>query len=110
MGNDETKSLEEYTSDVRGMVGEDSGLNATLKFDLGQDESGSDRAIFIDGKATPNTVSNSAGDADCTVTLTLANFAKLMARSANPMTMFMTGKIKVKGDMGVGMKLQNLFK
>ena len=87
------------------MVGEDSGLGKTLKFDLGDDG-----VITIDGKSTPNTVSNENGEADCTVKLSSDNFGKLLEGKGNPMTMFMTGKIKVTGDMGVAMKLQSLFK
>ncbi len=98
-------SLEDYTTKVRGMVGEDSGLGKTLKFDLGDDG-----VITIDGKSTPNTVSNENGEADCTVKLSSDNFGKLLEGKGNPMTMFMTGKIKVTGDMGVAMKLQSLFK
>ncbi|MCA9717896.1 MAG: SCP2 sterol-binding domain-containing protein [Myxococcales bacterium] len=98
-------SLEDYTSKVRGMVGDDSGLGKTLKFDLGDEG-----VILIDGKSTPNTVSNDNVDADCTVKLSSENFGNLLAGKGNPMTMFMTGKIKVSGDMGVAMKLQSLFK
>jgi len=33
----------------------------------------------------------------------------LMAGKLNPMMAFMSGKIKVKGDMGVAMKLQSFL-
>jgi len=33
----------------------------------------------------------------------------LLTGDLNPMTAFMSGKIKVDGDMGVAMKLQKLF-
>ena len=46
-------SLENYTEQVRSKVGEASGLNATIKFAF--KEGG---ALFIDGKGTPNSVSN----------------------------------------------------
>ena len=36
-------------------------------------------------------------------------FAKLRAGKQNPMTAFMTGKIKVDGDMALAMKLKDLF-
>ena len=55
-------SLESCTQAIRTKVGADSGLDATLKFDMGDDG-----VIVIDGKSTPNTVSNTSVDTDCTV-------------------------------------------
>ena len=54
-------SLESATQAIRAKVGDDSGLDATLKFDMG-----ADGVIVIDGKSTPNTVSNTSTDTDCT--------------------------------------------
>ena len=97
-------SLENYTEQVRTKVGEASGLNAVIKFAF--KEGG---ALLIDGKSTPNRVSNDDTAADCTVNVTLEDFGKLMERKLDPMTAFMTGKIKIEGDMGVAMKLGKLF-
>ena len=98
-------SLENYTETVRAKVGEDSGLNATIKFAF--TEGG---ALLIDGKNKPNRVSNDeTAAADCTVKLKLEDFGKLMERKLDPMTAFMTGKLKIEGDMGVAMKLGKLF-
>lgn len=97
-------SLEQYTEQVRAQVGEDSGLKATIKFAFTEGS-----ALYIDGKSTPNSVHNQDLAADCTVKLSLKNFGKLMARSLDPMTAFMTGKIKIEGDMGTAMKLQKVF-
>jgi putative sterol carrier protein len=40
----------------------------------------------------------------------MENLKAMMTGDLNPMTAFMMGKIKVKGDMSVAMKLQSLFK
>ena len=66
-------------------------------------------ALYIDGKSTPNTVSNDEGPADCTVKVSLEDFGKLMERKLDPTTAFMMGKIKIEGDMGVAMKLGKVF-
>ena len=36
-------------------------------------------------------------------------FEKIVAGEQNPTTAYMTGKLKIKGDMGAAMKLQKLF-
>jgi putative sterol carrier protein len=36
-------------------------------------------------------------------------FSDIAERKQNPTTAFMTGKLKVRGDMGQAMKLQQLF-
>ena len=97
-------SLESVTNTIKERVGEDCGLAATLKFDLGDDGK-----IFIDATVVPNVVSNDDKDAQCTVGLTLEDFGAMMAGDLAPTTAFMSGKLKVEGDMGVAMKLQNLM-
>lgn len=97
-------TLDECTQAIRARVGDDSGLNATLSFDCG-----SDGTIRIDGRSAPNRVTNAGGDADCTVGITLENLAALLAGKLEPATGFMTGKLTLTGDMGVGMRLQRVI-
>ena len=91
------------TAAIRGKVGEDSGLNALLKFDCG-----SDGVVFVDALAVPNTVSNDNLEAGCTVSLALADLAAMLSGELNPMNGFMMGKLKVAGDMSVAMRLQKV--
>lgn len=98
-----TMTLDECTSAIRSKVGDDSGLNATLRFDCG--EAGS---IYVDGKAAPNTVDNHAGESDCTVGITLDNLAAMLRGDLDPATGFMTGKLKVAGDMSVALRMQRV--
>jgi putative sterol carrier protein len=95
--------MQACTQALRAKVGDSSGLNATLKFDCG-----ADGVAFIDGKSTPNSVSNDNVEADCTVAITLENLAALLTGDLEPATGFMMGKFKVSGDMSVAMKLQRV--
>jgi putative sterol carrier protein len=95
--------MQACTLALREKVGAESGLNATLKFDCG-----ADGIAYIDGKSTPNTVDNNNRDADCTVAITLENFAALLSGDLEPATGFMMGKFKVSGDMSVALKLQKV--
>ncbi len=97
-------SLESATQAIRAKVGDDSGLNATLKFDMG-----ADGVIVIDGKSTPNTVSNANSDTDCTVGISMDNLQALLDGDLEPATGFMAGKLKVTGDMSVAMRLQRVI-
>jgi len=55
------------------------------------------------------TVKEGAGDADVTIATSQETFQKIIAGDQNPTSAYMTGKLKVKGDMGAAMKLQKLF-
>ena len=98
-------SLESITQSIRTKMGDDSGLEATLKFDCG-----ADGVIVLDGVSSPNTVSNTDTDTetDCTVTVSLDNLQAMMDGQLNSVTGFMSGKLKVSGDMSVAMKLQRV--
>lgn len=96
-------SLDTTTQAIRTKVGDDSGLEATLKFDLGDDG-----VIVIDAQATPNTVDNNDRETDCTVGITLDNLNAMLAGNLDPVSGFMSGKLKVSGDMSVAMRLQRV--
>ena len=96
-------SLESITQSIRTKMGDDSGLEATLKFDCG-----ADGVIVLDGVSSPTTVSNTDAETDCTVTVSLENLQAMMDGQLNSVTGFMSGKLKVSGDMSVAMKLQRV--
>ena len=96
-------SLQSITEAMRQKIGEDSGLVASLKFDCG-----ADGIIVIDGSVVPNTISNSDRETDCTIGITVENLQALLDGELNGVSAFMSGKIKVEGDMSVAMKLQSV--
>jgi putative sterol carrier protein len=59
-----------------------------------------------DGKVS---VSEGGEDADAVISTSEATFEKIVSGEQNPTSAYMTGKLKVKGDMGAAMKLQKLF-
>jgi putative sterol carrier protein len=95
--------MQAITEALRAKVGESSGLDATLKFDCGDDG-----VVIIDGVSVPNGVDNNNRDADCTIEITRENLAALMTGELEPTTGFMMGKFKVSGDMAVALKLQRV--
>jgi putative sterol carrier protein len=80
------------------------GMTASYKFDI--DGSGSWLVDVDDGKVT---VTENDGDADCTISTSSETFLKIANGEQNPTAAYMSGKLKVKGDMGQAMKLQKLF-
>jgi putative sterol carrier protein len=54
-------------------------------------------------------VTEGTGDADATIQTGAETFEKIVAGDQNPTTAYMTGKLKIKGDMGAAMKLQKIF-
>jgi putative sterol carrier protein len=95
--------LQACTVAIRTKVGEDSSLNATLKFDCGDDG-----VIYVDALARPHTVTNENLDAICTVALALEDLSAMLSGELNAVSGFMAGKLKISGDMGVAMRLQNV--
>ena len=54
-------------------------------------------------------VDEGLNDADVTISTSEEVFMRIVSGEQNPTTAYMTGKMKVKGDMGAAMKLSKLF-
>ncbi len=54
-------------------------------------------------------VTEGDGTADATIETSGETFAKIVSGEQNPTTAYMTGKLKIKGDIGAAMKLQKIF-
>ena len=77
-----------------------SDFDKVMKFDCGDDG-----VLVINRKE----VTAEDMEADCTIKISRKNLEKLMKGELNPMTAFLTGKIKVDGDASVAMQLQTLL-
>ena len=64
---------------------------------------------FVDVRDGAINVSQNEGEADATISTSSETFSKIVAGEQNATTAYMTGKLKIKGDMGAAMKLQKLF-
>jgi putative sterol carrier protein len=96
--------VDEFTQGIRERIGENSGLDTVIKFAF--DEGG---VIYIDGKSVPNVVSNEDLPADVTLKMSLDTMNKLYRKETNGMMAFMSGKIKLDGDMMAAMKVDQIL-
>ena len=80
-------------------------INATYKFIVTGDNGGTWRVVL---GADPK-VEEGEGDAQCTITVGDEDFVNIVGGKLNPQMAFMSGKLKVQGDMGLAMKLGNVL-
>ena len=100
------ESVQEFFQNLesRADASKTAGMNNSYLFDI--DGAGQWTVRVEDGKVS---VSEGAGDADATIQSSQETFEKIVAGEQNPTSAYMTGKMKIKGDMGAAMKLQKLF-
>ena len=96
-------ALEQVLETIQKQANNVDPIGASIKFVL------DDQCIHLDGKGDSNIITTDDKEADCVISTDMDTFQKLQAGEMNPMMAVMTGKIKIKGDMGVAMKLQSLL-
>ncbi|XP_035828725.1 hydroxysteroid dehydrogenase-like protein 2 isoform X2 [Aplysia californica] len=95
---------------LEGLLSEDlvKEMNSSFQFDLSGPDSGK---YYLDLKSGKGVVApGTLEGADCTMVLDSGLFQDMFAGKANATTSFMTGKLKIKGDMRAAMKLEKLMK
>ena len=98
-------SLEQLTMGMRERVGEDCGLGASVKWDFGDGT-----FLMLDASQVPNVVSNDDSEADCTLKISLDDFVAMTQGELDGTSAFLSGKLKIEGDMGIAMKLQGVLR
>ena len=69
-----------------------------------------DSAWVVDIKNAPGGVTSGAGKADCTLTLSEADFGAMTRGEIDPMKLYMEGRLKIAGDIMASQKLSFLQK
>jgi putative sterol carrier protein len=80
------------------------GMNNSYVFDI--EGAGTWTVKVADGGVT---VDEGDTGGDCTISTSSETFEKVVKGEQNPTAAYMSGKLKIKGDMGAAMKLQKLF-
>jgi len=80
------------------------GMNNSYVFDIA--DVGVWTVSVTDGAVS---VAEGEHEADCTLSSSEETLMKIASGEANATTAYMTGKLKIKGDMGAALKLQKLF-
>ncbi|MCK6418118.1 MAG: SCP2 sterol-binding domain-containing protein [Alphaproteobacteria bacterium] len=98
-------TLEAITEQFRSRLATAPPLNAKILFDCG--ESGQ---VFVDATKTPAEFSTLALEEPVlTLSANLDVFANILAGTQDPNFAYMTGKLKVKGPLGLAMKLNGIL-
>ena len=97
-------NLNEITAKVKELSSKNSGkIESKIKFVF------NDGCIFIDDTVNPTIINNENQEADCTITISNDYFVKILNKEMDSMGDFMSGKMKISGEMTVAMKLSSLF-
>lgn len=82
-------------------------LKASYQFDLTGEGGGTYHASFENGSYDIG--EGAVASPGCSVTMAAGDFLSMVSGKLNPTAAFMSGKLKIKGDMGLAMKLQQLI-
>ena len=97
-------SLDAITATIQQKMSMAAGLKAKLKIDFGDDG-----LIFVDTTQTPPLVNHEDAEADTTFVCSMDTFQAILDGTQDPNLAFMMGKLKVKGSMGIAMKLNSIL-
>ena len=93
---------------LNGEPGPIEGMNTTYSFDLSGEDGGLFGLKITDGVA--ETMTGDPGEVDCALSMNLIDFKKLLTGNLNSTASYMMGKLKVKGSIGLALKLESLLK
>jgi len=96
-------NIEEIRKELSEKVSKIDPIGKRLKFDL------DDEFILIDGSGGTNIVTDQDAEADCTISMSKETYFKLQRKEIKPMIATLSGKLKVKGDIGLAQKLKQLM-
>jgi putative sterol carrier protein len=83
------------------------GVNATIQYEITGDQGGTWHAVIKDGTCTVS--AGAAPSANLTLTMSSQDWLDMVGGKLSGQMAFMAGKLKLKGDMGLAMKIGGMF-
>lgn len=84
------------------------GMDAVIQFNLGGDGGGTWHVTIKDGACA--VTEGAHASPKMTMTMAASDYVDMINGKLNGQMAFMSGKLKIAGDMGLAMKMQSLFK
>lgn len=105
---DPKASIEKIKENIANNPELSDSINAVFQFNINGDGGGT---WALDFTKKPGEVSEgAASDPACTVTLDAEDFEAMLNKTANPMQLYMSQKLKVEGNLTLSLKLQEILK
>jgi putative sterol carrier protein len=96
----------EFFESLEGRIDPSKTAGMTNSYVFEIDGAGTWKVDVQDGSVS---VTEGGGEADATISASEETFNQIASGDLNATTAYMTGKLKIKGDLGAAMKLQKLF-
>jgi putative sterol carrier protein len=105
-------SIHEIFEKIEQALNEDSkpieGMNAVYQYDLTGEEEVTYQLQLSNGQAKVE--KGSPAEADCVLQMKIEDFKELLLGNLSGTAAFMSGKLKIKGNIGAAMKMENLLR
>lgn len=107
---DTAAAVKEIFNSMPGNFNADAGkgMNSVIQFNLTGDGGGNYHIVIKDGACTVSEGSHASPN--MTMTIAAQDYVDMISGKLNGQMAFMSGKLKIAGDMGLAMKMQSLFK
>jgi putative sterol carrier protein len=104
------EAIKEIFSQMPNQINADAakGMNSVIQFNLSGEGGGNYYVEIKDGTAKVSEGTHASPN--MTMTLAASDYVDLIGGKLNGQMAFMSGKLKIAGDMGLAMKMQTLFK
>jgi 3-hydroxyacyl-CoA dehydrogenase/3a,7a,12a-trihydroxy-5b-cholest-24-enoyl-CoA hydratase len=109
-GFQSTPLFEQITANIKADPSVAKKVNGVFLFNISGGPGGSTVSWTVDAKGNPGVRLGKPPKADCTIAISDADFVGLASGKLNGMSAFMSGKMKVTGNMGLAQKLDKLVK
>ena len=96
--------IEELTEKVSKAVIKHQPFGFNVRFDVDDGHN-----IYVHGKNEPITVNNDSNSADTVFKVSSNDLSSMVDGDMSPMSAYITGKMKIEGDMSKAMKLSSIF-
>ena len=93
-------TLDDIVAKIRQKAIYATGFQARALFDFGDDG-----CVHVDATQSPIEISTENKEADVTLATSIETFGKILNGESDPNIAFMMGKLKIRGSMGLALKL-----